>query len=320
MKEERLKTQKPESSLSWQTYGHLTDPQVRQAVSVQSELIWLSQSFLRNEGFVQLLPTIISPITDPLNNEVDEASINCYDNRYRLTQSMIFHKQLSLNAYEKIFIVSPNIRLERPFKASTGVHLFEFTQIDLEVRNGSREDIMDLIEHLTVYIACGLKESALNGRIDISSEMSIPTIPFEKVSYRQAEDRFGRGFEVQLSREIKNPVWLTDVPVTKREFYDRLKDGTSVLDDMDLILPQGHGEVLSGGRREHEYDRIIRRIEMKGVSQDSLRWYLDLAREGLIPPSSGCGFGVERLTKYFCGIDDIAQTRLFPKVPGTLCL
>ncbi len=320
MKEERLRTQKPESSLSWQTYGHLTNPQVRQAVSVQSELIWLSQSFLRNEGFVQLLPTIISPITDPLNDEVDEASINCYDNRYRLTQSMIFHKQLSLNAYEKIFIVSPNIRLERSFKASTGVHLFEFTQIDLEVRNGSREDIMDLIEHLTVYIACSLKESALNRRIAISSEMSIPTIPFERVSYRQAEDRFGRDFEVQLSREIKNPVWLTDLPVTEREFYDRLKDGTSVLDDMDLILPQGHGEVLSGGRREHEYDRIIRRIEMKGVSQDSLRWYLDLAREGLIPPSSGCGFGVERLTKYFCGIDDIAQTRLFPKVPGTLCL
>jgi len=105
-----------------------------------------------------------------------------------------------------------------------------------------------------------------------------------------------------------------------REFYDRQDEkrpGTLV--DMDLIYPEGFGEALSGGEREYQCQKIRRRIQEKGINLEAYDLYLKLAESGLYP-SAGFGFGIERLTRFICGLQDIGETRLFAKKPGVLSL
>jgi asparaginyl-tRNA synthetase len=87
------------------------------------------------------------------------------------------------------------------------------------------------------------------------------------------------------------------------------------LADMDLIYPEGYGEALSGGEREYQYDRIKKRIKIKGKKYSEFKTYLECARKGL-PKSAGFGIGIERLTRFICGLEKIEDTTLFPKVPG----
>ena len=108
------------------------DVKTKKAIlKIQSEIRKILVEELRKKDFIEISPVILSPITDPLNHPTTPANINCYGKNYSITQSMIFHKQLALQTLEKIFIFSPNIRLEPLDKKETGRHLFEFTQLDL---------------------------------------------------------------------------------------------------------------------------------------------------------------------------------------------
>jgi len=87
---------------------------------------------------------------------------------------------------------------------------------------------------------------------------------------------------------------------------------------MDLVYPEGFGEALSGGEREVEYDLILDRLARDGLSRESFSLYLDYAERGL-PRCAGFGIGIERLTRYVCGLDRIEDARLFAKLPGDTC-
>lgn len=88
---------------------------------------------------------------------------------------------------------------------------------------------------------------------------------------------------------------------------------------MDLIYLEGYGEALSGGEREYEYERIKQRIIRKGQTLSQFKRYLELAKYDL-PPSAGFGIGIERLTRYICGLKRIEEASLFPKIPGQICI
>ena len=106
------------------------------------------------------------------------------------------------------------------------------------------------------------------------------------------------------------------MPIMHREFYDKEHDDKKgYLADMDLIYPEGYGEALSGGEREFELDRIKRRMKIKGKRYKDFKAYLDCAKKGL-PKSAGFGIGIERLTRFICGLDKIEEASLFPKIPG----
>ena len=242
---------------------HLKDHKVKAAVKVKSEVLRIAENFLKDEGYVELLPTILSTVTDPLNHDVYEVMVNYNGLSYRLTQSMIFHKQLALLAFDKIFITSPNIRLETFDKSTSGRHLFEFVQIDLEAREATREDIMDLIERLFVEIFKGVRETCKEELEFLDVGPEIPQPPFKKVKYLDAVKEYGEKFEDKLSMDLDQPAWL-DILILEREFYDKLSPNGETLLDMDLILPRGYGEVISGGEREYDYNSILRRMTIKG--------------------------------------------------------
>jgi len=283
------------------------------ALEVTSVVLGASRDFLVREGFVELLPVILAPVTDPLRTTPEWAVISAYGRSWYLTRSMIFHKQAAIRVHPKIFCFSPNVRLEPAERAQTGRHLFEFVQLDLEVRGASREEVMDLGERLLLHILSQVRREC--GK---SLEREIPEYsrPFPRISWQEARQEFGEDFEVELSRRSKTPLWLVDFPIDQREFYDREDPKRpGVLLDMDLLYPEGFGEALSGGEREYQLERLKARILRQGLSLDAFRPILALAADGL-PPSAGFGIGVERLVRFICGFPHVAQVRLFPRVPG----
>jgi len=285
-------------------------------LKIQSEIRKILGDELRKKEFIEMSPVILSTITDPLNHPTTPANINCYGKCYSLTQSMIFHKQLALRTLDKIFIFSPNVRLESSDRIGTGRHLFEFTQLDLEVKDAKREDVMELCEELIVVVIESIKKNCKEELSFLKRSLKTPRRPFKKVTYTDAYEKYGKDFETMISKTHKEPVWIIDIPLNKREFYDKedlLRPG--ILLDMDLIYPEGYGEALSGGEREYLYERIKTRIHKKGQTLSQFKEYLELAKEDL-PASAGFGIGIERLTRFICGLKRIEEASLFPKIPG----
>ncbi|MBP8600522.1 MAG: asparagine synthetase [Candidatus Saccharicenans sp.] len=294
----------------------LKSPRLRLAVSIQTRLITYIREFLLKAGFQEILPVIISPVTDPLTDYRVRGEVECYGFKYQITKSMIFHKQLALHTAPRIFCFSPNVRIETADRKNTGRHLIEFVQLDLEVRQASREEIIELGERLFSSVIGRIKKEASDDLKMIKRELPSFQRPFKRISYKEAVDTYGDDFELKLSEELVEPAWLLDFPLEYREFYDRQdekKPGTLV--DMDLIYPGGFGEALSGGEREYQLEKIKNRIRQKGIDLNSYNLYLQLAEKGLYP-SGGFGFGLERLTRFVCGFNDVADTRLFAKKPG----
>jgi len=294
------------------------NPKLSTVLRVHSELRKALGDFLRSEGFVEIPPVIISAITDPLRHATGKAEVEYYGHRYQLTRSMIFHKQLAVMAYDKIFAFSPNIRLEPIELADTGRHLIEFTQLDLEVKNATRDAVMKLAEDMIIHV---LKTTAHNCSKELETlgrKLSVPSAPFERIAYKDAYERHMGDFEIILSQQHKDPFWIVDIPIEAREFYDK-EDETKrgILKDMDLVYPEGYGEALSGGEREYEFKRVAYRIGRSGVNLEDYDWYLEFVKIG-IPPSAGFGIGVERMTRYICGLKTIEDTVPFPKMPGEL--
>jgi asparaginyl-tRNA synthetase len=289
-------------------------------LKIQSEIRKALGEKLRENNFIEISPVILSPITDPLNHPTAPATIQCYGNDYSVTQSMIFHKQLALRTLDKIFIFSPNIRLEQREKQHTGRHLFEFTQLDVEMKNASREDMLQLCETLLVSALESIKTNCTDELHILGRAISIPKTPFKKITYKEANELYGKEFEMMISRSYDEPVWLIDIPLEQREFYDKEDPSNpGYLRDMDLIYPEGYGEALSGGEREYEYERIVQRILRKGQPLSKFTNYLKLVQSDL-PSSAGFGIGIERLTMYVCGLQRIEEASLFPKIPGNYCI
>jgi asparaginyl-tRNA synthetase len=233
---------------------------------------------------------------------------------------MIFHKQIAVQYLDKIFAFSPNIRLETIDKNETGRHLSEFTQFDLEKKYGTRAEMIKIVEDFLVYLIEKINISNCEELTRLNRVLNVPHRPFKQIKYLDALSLYGSEFEATLSRGLTEPFWIIDIPLQHREFYDREDSSNSeILVDMDLIYPEGFGEALSGGEREYKYEKIRERIRKKGQEEKQFEWYLHFAEQGL-EPSAGFGIGIERLTRYICGLKRIEDTHPFPKQPGIMSL
>jgi len=293
---------------------------IKTVLKIQSEIRRILSHELRKKDFIEIAPVILSPITDPLNHPTSPAKIDCYGKSYSVTQSMIFHKQIALRTLDKIFVFSPNVRIEPKERNNTGRHLFEFTQLDLEVKGAKREEIMKLCEQLLVATIKTLNETCKNELKQLKRKLIVPKTPFKQIRYKDAYEQYGEDFETIISKTHTEPVWIIDIPITCREFYDKEDlENPGYLRDMDLIYPDGYGEAVSGGEREYRYERIKTRILKKGQTLEQFKEYLKLAKNDL-PASAGFGIGIERLTRFICGLNRIEETSLFPKMPGKMCI
>ncbi|WP_277342778.1 asparagine synthetase A [Thermococcus sp. 9N3] len=279
---------------------------------VQTRTIAYLTGELSKRGFRWLLPIVLSSITDPLwpDPAAEEAlrppEVEVYGERLRLTHSMILHKQMAVAmGIDKLFVLSPNIRLEGK-EADDGRHAYEFTQLDMEIAGASMDDVMGLIEELIVGLFRELRPVVWES---FERELPKPKRPFKRFTIEEIREEFGS--EEEASRELEEPFWIMGIP---REFYDREVDGT--WRNYDLYLPEGYGEVSSGGEREWEYEKILAKIRSAGLSEEAFRPYLEVAKAGLLRPSAGAGIGIERLIRYIVGAEHIAEVQPFPRIPG----
>lgn len=297
----------------------ITESQHRIAVlTIKSEIMRSAGEHLRSQGFVEILPVLLSPITDPLRHETFKGTVDYYGSPFQLTKSMIFHKQIALRTLPKIFCFSPNVRMEPAERAVAGRYLAEFVQLDLEMRDACRDDVLALGEGLFCSVLASVQENCSEALALLGRRLSVPERPFARIPYAEAASRFGEPFDDALSGTLEAPAWVIDFPRRVREFYDREDPARrDTLLDMDLMYPQGFGEALSGGEREWEHARIVDRLDRDGIPHDRFVTYLREAEAGL-PRSAGFGIGIERWTRFIAGLDTVEDARLFPKRPGAV--
>jgi len=312
-------------------YQAIRKPQFKYILRVQDEILSALRDFLRNEGFIEILAPIIGPVTDPGIRGAKQVSIDYYGAQFKVMSSMILYKQMAVASLGKIFALSPNIRLEPIESILTRRHLAEFRQVDVEQAHASYMDVMGVAERLLTYVCQRIKEKCKEELQFLNRELEIPKPPFRKLSYQEALEMLRKeGFNVKYGEEIpwdaekalsemfNEPFFIIDYPLTAREFYDREDpERPGVLRDFDVLYPEGYGEAISGGEREYTYEGVLRRMQMRGENISEYRWYLDMLRGG-IPPSAGFGIGVERLTRWICGLENIWDAVPFPKVPGVI--
>ncbi len=293
-----------------------TNSQILMTLKIQTEVLLAIHDYLYQQGLIQLMPVILSPITDPLCHPVYDAYINYFGQRFQLTKSMIFHKQIAIAALgvKGIYIMSPNVRLEVSDLQNSGKHLTEFTQLDIELKGGTANDFMSLIEDLIIHIIFKVKDSCRVELERMGIDLHIPLKPFNVYCSWDLQKKYGSDFGLQISLLEKDPFWITDF---EREFYDRedpRRKGHYV--NYDLYYPEGFGEALSGGERDYEYETLVRKIKERKQDCKQFESYLRLSQQGILVPSAGGGLGIERLVRFLTKKKHIRDVTLFPKVPG----
>ena len=295
------------------------DSNRKKAISrVQTKALNVMTSQLVRKGFEWILPVTLAKSTDPLWPDPGASiekriEFDIYDENVRTMQSMIIHKLvLASLGPEKFFIVSPNIRIETRKRATTGRHLYEFTQLETEISGGKMEDVFRVYEDLVEATVRAVQEDVSALR---KTELIVPETPFRVHSRKEFEEKYGKDWEQIATMKEPDPFWLTDIP---REFYDYQDTTTESWRNYDLFLPEGYGEVISGAEREYEYSKIVRKIERDGVKKTDYAFLLSLAKDGKLKPSAGAGLGVERFIAYLCGVKHIAEVQPFPRIPGVV--
>lgn len=290
----------------------------RAILTIQHELMSSLRGFLVSEGFCEVLAPVIGPVTDPGIRGAGIVRFDYYGNCYTIMSSMILYKQMALTVFDNVFSLSPNVRLEDPDSVKTGRHLAEFYQLDLEAAQKSYEEMMDLGDRLICHCLDTIKKERPDELNLLERDLPSLTLPFKRVPHKVLAEKLSISGEIPwdkekvLSEQSDEPFWIVDYPAGSRGFY-YLENG-GILKSMDLILPEGYGEVISGGEREHKYKRVKALLDKDQITEE-YTWYLDMLRIG-VPPSAGFGLGIERLTRYVCGLDHIWESSPFPKVPG----
>ena len=296
----------------------MKDEKLIAALKIQSKALEEIRRYFRGKDFVEVMPVILSTTTDPLGPDPNSSiikipKIECYDQELVVTQSMILQKQLLIyKGLEKLFVISPNVRLEREDSGKSGRHLFEFSQADFEIAGAKKKDVMSFMEGMfeSVYSAVKkdcIKELSVWGR-------TLPKLetPFKVFTTYESEAEYGPDWEDIMSKEATQPFWTLS---HKREFYEREDpDKPGYFHNYDLVYPEGFGEALSGSEREWKYNVIVEKLTRDGLL-DRYEPYLKFAKKGLIS-SAGAGFGVERLTRFLTGAKHIGDIQAFRRVPG----
>jgi len=253
--------------------------------------------------------------------------VDYFGDRVYLTQSGQLYMEAGAMAFGKVYCLGPTFRAE---KSKTRRHLTEFWMIEPEVAYLDLEGDMDLAEDFIVSVVGGVVEECrseleLLGR-DLSSLERVQK-PFPRLTYTDAVrtlrdqgrehewgDDFGGDEETVLASQYDRPVMIHRYPATCKAFYMKGDPADSrVALCVDVLAPEGYGEIIGGGQREDDLEVLRTKIAEHGLPADSFEWYLDLRRYGSVP-HAGFGMGIERMVAWLCGIHHVRETIPFPRM------
>ncbi len=292
---------------------------------IRHEIIRACRNFFDERGFLLMDAPIFTPNACEGTTTLFQTAY--FDETAYLTQSGQLYSEATAAAFGKVYCFGPTFRAE---KSKTRRHLMEFWMVEPEVAFAELPDMMDLAEEFLAAIVDRILKSrrpelALLERDVSKLERTVP--PFPRVSYEEAVellrkkgnpiqvgDDFGGDEETLLSSEFDRPVIVHRYPVAIKAFYmqnDPMRPDLALC--MDVLAPEGYGEIIGGGQRIHEYDKLVARIREHGLPEEAFRWYLDLRRYGSVP-HAGFGMGIERVVAWICGIDHVRETIPFPRM------
>ncbi|MEM3616078.1 MAG: asparagine--tRNA ligase, partial [Candidatus Methanomethylicia archaeon] len=291
---------------------------------VRNEILRSSREYFLENGYIEVSPPII--VTTACEGGATLFKIDYFDTPAYLTQSSQLYLEIMIFTYEKVWCLAPSFRAE---KSRTRRHLAEFWHLEAEAAWMDLNGLMQLEEELVSHICHSVAENCKNELKILNRNpedlMKIEK-PFQRISYEEAieklkgmkiniGDEIGGDEEYILTKDLKEPVFLVGYPLKYKPFYVKeLREKPGMGATVDLLAPEGYGEMATGGEREDDIDRLVERIRMEGFSPENYDWYLDLRRYGSVP-HSGFGLGIDRLTWWICKLDHIREalpiTRLF---------
>ena len=274
---------------------------------------------------------------DQLKEKIDYSK-DFFGKKTSLTVSGQLQGEAFAMAFSKIYTFGPTFRAEN---SNTKTHAAEFWMIEPEIAFCDLEQLMDIEEDMLKYIVTYVLEHAKDEMEFLDQFVEKGLIEklhivlghkAARITHKEAIDilqKSGKDFEFKpvqgedLAKEhekylteeyFKSPVCVYDWPKDIKAFYMKLNPDQETVAAVDLLVP-GSGELMGGSQREEDYDKLLKRMEELGVSEEELDWYCNLRKYGTCI-HSGFGMGFERLLIYLTGVDNIRDVIPFPRTPG----
>ena len=272
-------------------------------------------------------PTIIPAVGDrPGSFEVKYFKKKAY-----LTQGLHPYADAFMASLGKIYTIAPAFRAEN---LKTNRHLTEYWRIEAAVPEGNLDVIINIQEELVSYIChCLSKEATeeleyLRGHIqDISNvKKPFPKLTYDKAIEMLRKDGYNIAWGKDLSREMETylslrfnqPFFITEVPIGIQTFFYKSHPRRSELTlSVDMLAPEGYGEIASGGQMINEKELMLKKMEEEKIDPMDQQWYMDLKRYGSLP-HSGFVIGLERLIQWVCKLKHIREATAFPRLTDSI--
>ncbi|MBN1840772.1 MAG: asparagine--tRNA ligase [Deltaproteobacteria bacterium] len=298
----------------------------RAILRIRHCVVTTARRFFDDQGFTLLDAPILTPSSCEGTSTLFETDYFGHNKAF-LSQSGQLYMEAGAMAFGKVYCCGPTFRAE---KSKTRRHLTEFWMIEPEIAFADLQTIMSLAEAMIVTVVQEvLKTCEPELRLlqrDIATLERIQP-PFPVISYDEAvqilkdageplpwgED-FGGGQETIISRHFDKPVLIHRYPVQTKAFYMKNDpDRHEVALCVDMLAPEGYGEIIGGGQREDDSKVLSEKIEKAGLPAKDFQWYLELRRYGSIP-HAGFGLGIERAVAWICGLEHVRETIPFPRL------
>jgi asparaginyl-tRNA synthetase len=294
---------------------------------IRSRVEMAIRRFFDERGFTLVDAPVFTPSACEGTTTLFE--VNYFDEgKAYLTQSGQLYMEAGAMALGKVYCFGPVFRAE---KSKTRKHLTEFWMVEPEVAYATLEDVMDLAEGLIVFVfrqvleRCRPELAALER--DVAKLEDVAKGGFPRITYAEAaailKDKgtgfesggdFGAPDEAALGEHFKRPLMVHRWPHAIKAFYMKRDPANPDLAlGVDVIAPDGFGEVVGGGQRAEDLDFLLEQIRAHGLPQSAFEWYLDLRRYGTVP-HAGFGLGLERTVNWICGREHVRECAPFPRM------
>lgn len=299
-------------------------------IRIRAEIIRAVRNYFDGQGFTLIDAPIFTPSACEGTTNLFETEY--FDEKAYLTQSGQLYMEAGAAAFGKVYCFGPTFRAE---KSKTRRHLTEFWMVEPEVAFMDLAGDMDLAEDFVAFI---VQQVLRNRRPELEllerdiSKLEAIQKPFPRVTYDEAieiirqhgtepehknfpwgED-FGGDEETIISNRFDRPVLIHHYPAEIKAFYMKADPQNPKLAlNVDMIAPEGYGEIIGGGQREEDLDVLLGKIQAHGLPMDAFEWYLDLRKYGSFP-HSGFGLGIERTVAWICGLHHVRETIPFPRL------